>query len=108
MKCHNCGADIPDGHLYCDKCGAEINIVPEFEPEVENEIDTTLSSIADRLSRDDKPKVVIKYRNKDDFFEINHDRKYSQSTVSNTSYEEDKKLNLSNSNEINFSNFKSY
>ena len=46
MKCHNCGADIPDGHLYCDKCGAEINIVPEFEPEVENEIDTTLSSIA--------------------------------------------------------------
>ena len=70
MKCHNCGADIPDGHLYCDKCGAEINIVPEFEPEVENEIDTTLSSIADRLSRDDKPKVVIKYRNKDDFFEF--------------------------------------
>lgn len=45
---------------------------------------------------------------KDDFFEINHDRKYSQSTVSNTSYEDDKKVNLSNSNEINFSNFKSY
>ena len=69
MKCHNCGAEIPDGHLYCDKCGAEINIVPEFEPEVENEIDTTLSSIADRLIKDDKPKVVIKYRNADDVFE---------------------------------------
>lgn len=50
----------------------------------------------------------IKETDKDDFFEINFERKYSQSTVSNTSYEDDKKLNFNNSNEINFTNFKSY
>jgi len=53
MKCHKCGAYIPEGHMYCDKCGAEINIVPDFEPEVENEIDNTLSSIAGKLAKDD-------------------------------------------------------
>ena len=70
MKCPNCGFDIPEGHMYCDNCGTEINFVPEFEPEVENERDTTLSSIADKLIKDDKPKVVIKYRNKDDVIEF--------------------------------------
>ena len=50
----------------------------------------------------------IQETDKDDFFEINFERKYSQSTVSNTSYEDDKKLNFNNSNEINFTNFKSY
>ena len=38
MKCPNCGKNIPEGHMYCDDCGTEINIVPDFEPEVENEI----------------------------------------------------------------------
>ena len=50
----------------------------------------------------------IQETDKDDFFEINFERKYSQSTVSNTSYEDDKKFNFNNSNEINFTNFKSY
>ena len=50
----------------------------------------------------------IQETDKDDFFEINFERKYSQSTVSNTSYEDDKKLNFNNSNEINLTNFKSY
>ena len=39
MKCPNCGFEIPEGHMYCDNCGTEINFVPDFEPEVENEID---------------------------------------------------------------------
>jgi hypothetical protein len=64
-------------------------------------------SITQNLS-ENKKFNKIKENDKDDFFEINFERKYSQSTVSNTSYEDDKKLNLSNSNEINFTNFKSY
>ena len=38
MICPNCGKEIPEGHMYCDNCGTEINFVPDFEPEVENEI----------------------------------------------------------------------
>ena len=34
---------MPDGYLLCDKCGEEIQIVPDFEPEIENSITETLS-----------------------------------------------------------------
>lgn len=66
-------------------------------------------SITQNLSKNENFSK-IKETDKDDFFEINFQRKYSQSTVSNTSYEDDRKLNFSNfnSNEINFTNFKSY
>lgn len=50
MKCPNCGFEIPEGHMYCDNCGTEINFVPDFEPEVENEIDATLHEVADQLN----------------------------------------------------------
>ena len=56
MKCPKCGLEIPEGHMYCDNCGTEINIVPDFEPEVENEINATLSGVADELNRDQKVK----------------------------------------------------
>ena len=56
MKCPKCGLEIPEGHMYCDNCGTEINIVPDFEPEVENEINATLSGVADELNRDEKAK----------------------------------------------------
>ena len=54
MRCPNCGSKIPEGHLYCDQCGAEIIIVPDFEPEVENEINSSLSSVAHELTREDR------------------------------------------------------
>jgi uncharacterized Zn finger protein (UPF0148 family) len=54
MKCPNCGVEIPEGHMYCDKCGTEINIVPEFEPEVENEINASLLGLVDELNKDEK------------------------------------------------------
>ena len=33
MKCPNCGEELKEGYLYCEKCGEEIMIVPDFEPE---------------------------------------------------------------------------
>ena len=36
MKCQKCGAELVSGHLYCDICGAEYQIVPNFEPEIES------------------------------------------------------------------------
>ena len=56
MKCPNCGFEIPEGHMYCDSCGTEINFVPDFEPEVENEINATLSGMADELNKEEHEK----------------------------------------------------
>lgn len=47
MKCPNCGKEIAEDYLYCGYCGKEITMVPEFEPEVEQEINTHLSGIAE-------------------------------------------------------------
>lgn len=46
MKCPNCGKEIEEGHLICEACGNEIQIVPDFEPEIENSITETLSTLA--------------------------------------------------------------
>ena len=32
MKCSVCGAEIKEGALYCDACGAEVQIVPDYSP----------------------------------------------------------------------------
>ena len=32
MKCSKCGAPIRSGHLYCDKCGHEVQLVPDYNP----------------------------------------------------------------------------
>lgn len=47
MKCPNCGTEIKDGKLYCEVCGEEIQIVPDFEPEIEYSISQTLSDIVE-------------------------------------------------------------
>lgn len=50
MICPECGREIPEGHLYCDTCGMEVRIVPDFEPEVENSITESLSGVAETLT----------------------------------------------------------
>jgi len=52
MVCPECGREIPEGHLYCDTCGTEVRIVPDFEPEVENSITESLSSVAETLTEE--------------------------------------------------------
>ncbi len=32
MRCRYCGYEIPDGILYCEKCGGEVRIVPDYNP----------------------------------------------------------------------------
>ena len=38
----HCGNEMIEGHLICEKCGEEIRIVPDFEPEIENSITAQL------------------------------------------------------------------
>lgn len=46
MKCPHCGNELKEGYLICENCGEEIRIVPDFEPEIENSITETLSTLA--------------------------------------------------------------
>ena len=41
MKCPKCGTEMKDDHLYCEHCGEEIYIVPDFEPEIELNLEQT-------------------------------------------------------------------
>ena len=59
MKCIKCGAELPEGKMYCAECGEEIHIVPDFEAEVESQIDETMNRIMDEMasqSDSDAPK----------------------------------------------------
>lgn len=49
MKCLKCGAELSEGKLYCEKCGEDVHIVPDFEPEVESQIDETMTLIMDEI-----------------------------------------------------------
>lgn len=53
MKCPHCGHEMPDGYLLCDHCGEEIQIVPDFEPEIENSITETLSTLVSSQEEQD-------------------------------------------------------
>lgn len=56
MKCQKCGAALAAGHLYCDACGAEYQIVPNFEPELELSMAETLSGLSEEIQgRERKP-----------------------------------------------------
>ena len=37
MKCANCGNEIPEGKLYCEKCGKAVQMVPDYD-EFSNDI----------------------------------------------------------------------
>ena len=52
MKCPECGREVPEGHVYCSGCGWEFHMVPAFEPEIENQIDKTLTRLANKIDRD--------------------------------------------------------
>ena len=52
MKCPNCGAEMKEGTLYCEHCGEDIHIVPDFEPEIEYNMEQTLNDIAREMEPD--------------------------------------------------------
>lgn len=52
MRCQKCGAKMCPDHLYCDVCGAEYQIVPDFEPEIENSIAKSMFKISKVIEND--------------------------------------------------------
>ncbi|MBQ7942895.1 MAG: chitobiase/beta-hexosaminidase C-terminal domain-containing protein [Lachnospiraceae bacterium] len=47
MKCPNCKAEMGEGKLLCENCGEEVMMVPDFDLELEQEINRTLRSMAE-------------------------------------------------------------
>ena len=54
MNCPKCGKELVDGHLYCEACGQEINLVPEFEAEVEDSMAESIRGIIDETALKEK------------------------------------------------------
>ncbi len=65
MKCPKCGTEIDDGYLYCEKCGKEINIVPDFEPEIEYSMRQTFSGIVEDVIEEFPQEQTIEETGKD-------------------------------------------
>ena len=51
MKCQKCGAEMGSGHFYCNICGAEYQVVPDFEPEIELSIAESMSGISENIEK---------------------------------------------------------
>lgn len=49
MVCPKCGRELGEGKMYCEHCGEEIRIVPDFVPEIETSIEENLSNLASEV-----------------------------------------------------------
>ena len=49
MECPKCGFVLIDDRWICENCGAEIQMVPDFELELENSINEVLLNVADEI-----------------------------------------------------------
>ncbi len=51
MKCPNCGAKLESNSLYCETCGEDIHIVPDYENDGNEFVDDILAQITDEANR---------------------------------------------------------
>ena len=83
MKCPKCGFEMQDGQLYCEHCGMEIQIVPDFEPEIENSISETMSTLAEELTQKDTVEAEIEETEEEDDNFIGEDAHLFDKILSN-------------------------
>ena len=55
MKCQKCGTDIPEGKIYCEKCGSAIQMVPDYNPVDDISIDTDTPDAQPDMEATSKP-----------------------------------------------------
>lgn len=60
MKCQKCGTSLPEEYLYCSECGTEYQIVPNFEPEIENSIAKTMLDVGDSIITEEPDTALYK------------------------------------------------
>ena len=47
MKCPLCNAEIKEGSLYCEVCGEDIHIVPDFDPVIDDTSNKIIGNMTD-------------------------------------------------------------
>lgn len=52
MICPDCKQEIPEGKLYCPGCGKAIQIVPDFEPNIEDRLELSKRDIQVAMKQD--------------------------------------------------------
>lgn len=57
MKCPKCGKLWIDGHMYCENCGYEIKLVPEFDANVEESITENIKGLLEENGSAEKETV---------------------------------------------------
>ena len=75
MICQKCGNEIEEGKLICENCGADVQLIPSFEPEIEREIRDALAN----------PYVDDEYEDEEDLEYIDDPEYYDE----NLEYEEE-------------------
>ena len=83
MRCPKCGFEMQEGQLYCEHCGMEIQIVPDFEPEIENSISETMSTLAEELTQKDTVEAEIEETEEEDDNFIGEDAHLFDKILSN-------------------------
>lgn len=58
MKCPHCGSDMQPDQVFCEKCGKERLLVPVFEPEIEDSVAESMSTIIRDLSPDEEKQDI--------------------------------------------------
>ena len=59
MKCPECGSPMGEGQMYCEHCGKEIQIVPEFDTELENSMRAALSETAIQIGEGEAKESAV-------------------------------------------------
>ncbi len=55
MNCPKCGRPLKEGMLYCEHCGGEVNLVPEFDAQVEDSIAAGMQTVLNDGFEDQAP-----------------------------------------------------
>lgn len=55
MLCPNCGSKMPEDSLYCEKCGEDIHMVPDFDPMADGQIHEALGKIGRQIVEERAP-----------------------------------------------------
>lgn len=58
MKCPKCGRELDEGKLLCEHCGEEVNMVPDFDIELEAEIHRNISNMVENISLHDEEEYI--------------------------------------------------
>lgn len=53
MKCEICGAEIPEGSLYCEKCGKDVHLVPDYTEFAVTKAEQTVKSLVSEFDDDE-------------------------------------------------------